>query len=250
MGSSGGDVTAAGEEVLQQEERLLQQILELQKQVETAEGRLQPEKRFLQQEERLWELQKRVETAEGRLERELSYSVCEDSSSEGEGEAVRSKVTFSEGVTTTSVSQLTPTNNLSMWDPPSIRLDMGLPSLDSMTTREPTTVHGVTAGASSTSAWGVVGSGLGGVVMSTGTDAVLGVRGGGLERTTGGGSGVWNMGQGCGVGGAIGDMVSVASVHGGRGTATSRHGGRGTNLGVGAMRDMVNVTSAGVSMHG
>ena len=29
---------------------------------------------------------------------------------------------------------------------------------------------------------------------------------------------------------------------------TSLHGGRGTNLGVGAMRDMVNVTSAGVSM--
>ena len=99
-------------------------------------------------------------------------------------------------------------------------------------------MHGVTAGASSTSAWGVVGSGLGGVVMSTGTDAVLGVRGGGLERTTEGGNGVWNMGQGCGVGGAMGDMVSVASVHGGRGTATSLHGGRGTNLGVGAMRDM------------
>ena len=180
-----------------------------------------------------------METAEGRLERELSYSVCEDSSSEGEGEAVRSKVTFSEGVTTTSVSQLTPTNNLSMWDPPSIRLDMGLPSLDSMTTREPTTVHGVTAGASSTCAWGVV------VVMSTGTDAVLGVRGGGLERTTGGGSGVWNMGQGCGVGGAVGDMVSVVSVHGGRGTATSLHGGRGTttNLGVGAIGDMVSVAS-------
>ena len=26
------------------------------------------------------------------------------------------------------------------------------------------------------------------------------------------------------------------------------HGGRGTNLGIGAMRDMVNVTSAGVNM--
>ena len=44
------------------------------------------------------------------------------------------------------------------------------------------------------------------------TDAVLGVRGGGLERTTEGDNGVWNMGQGCGVGGAMGDMVSIASV--------------------------------------
>ena len=57
-----------------------------------------------------------------------------------------------------------------------------------------------------------------------------GVRGGGLKRTTEGGSGVWNMGQGCGVGGAMGDMVSVASVYGGRGTATSLHGGRGTTV--------------------
>ena len=49
--------------------------------------------------------------------------------------------------------------------------------------------------------------------VESGTDAVLGVRGGGLERTTEGGSGVWNMEQGCGVGGAIWVTWSVLLVY-------------------------------------